>query len=137
MPTQFDLSKNNYLRKPDYYNEEDKEEALQLRIFDSVYEQTVPPLPTPKMERDYIDWLERDFRSDSWFHRHFRCLQAGPSRIAYKNYRKLNRAEFYENLFFFMVGTVLVSPLAIYVGKRMRVTSGGVPRVNQPIQKFD
>ena len=72
----------------------------------------------------------RDFREDSWVHHHFRRLQAGPSRIAYKNYRKLASIDRYENLALFMMGAALVSPLAIYVGKRMRVTGGGVPRVH-------
>lgn len=132
MPRINDMSYHQVLRRPEFYNDEQREEHIQKRIDDAIYEKAIPPLPTRQQELDYLEELEKDFRSDPWLHNRFRKLQAGPFRIPYKKTRELVEQQRMVKLLNFLLGAILVSPLAIGVGRRLRVTSGGVPRVYFP-----
>ena len=55
------------------------------READEVLIEKLPPVPTPEMEVEYIDWLREDFKSDPWVTLRFRKFMAGPKRIPWKN----------------------------------------------------
>ena len=59
------------------------------READEVLELKAPPVPTPEMEVEYIDWLKEDFKSDPWLTYRFRKYMAGPKRIGWKNKREI------------------------------------------------
>jgi hypothetical protein len=132
MPRIVDTGYNAVLSKPNYYNDEQKSEFLNKRIQDVIFENKVPPIPTRQQELDYIENLENDFRSDKWLHLRFRKMQAGPLRSPYKRTRVLLQ-EYRINYFFnFCIGSLVSAPLAIWMGRRNRTTSGGVPVVYHP-----
>jgi len=58
---------------------------------DEVLEMKQPMVPTPEMEREYIDFLQDDFKSDPWVTYRFRKYTANPKRIPWKNSRQLKR----------------------------------------------
>ena len=104
MPRVADKSYNHILTKPEFFDDVQKEEYLQKRILDTVLEDKIPPIPTREKELEYLDDLEKDFRTDRWIHFRFRKLQAGPYRKPYKETRHL----VYENrmikIFHFVMG---------------------------------
>lgn len=122
-----DSSYNQILSKPTFYDEQQREEYLQKQIMDEILEPAIPPLPTRQMELDYMQELEGEFRSDRWLHSRFRKLQAGPFRRPYKQTRALKQKHRREYCINFLFGAVVISPLAILIGRRMRWTSTGVP----------
>ena len=85
MPSHFDTSYNKLYSRPSYDSEEDKKIYQLRREADEVLELRQPPLPTPEMEVEYIDWLKDSFKSDPWIHYRFRKLMSGPKRIPWKN----------------------------------------------------
>lgn len=132
MPRQVDTSYNEVLSRPSFYDEEQKEEYLQKRIMQEITEDAVPPLPNRQQELDYLEELEKDFRSDSWLHYRFRKLQAGPLRKPYKRVHELKKMEKVDYIINFSIGALVFSPLAIFIGRRMRVNPTGVQRVYFP-----
>lgn len=132
MPRVIDTSVNEILSRPEYYNEAQREEYIEKQILDEVLEPAIPPLPTRQMELDYLEQLEKEFRQDRWLHRRWRKLQAGPLRRPYKVSKELVDNERHIYLLNFFIGAVLISPLAIFLGRRNRLTSGGIPKVYFP-----
>lgn len=128
MPRIVDTSYHNYLSNPNYYSREQKEEYLEKRIDDVILENKVPPIPTRQMELDYLEKLEKDFRSDSWISNRFRKLQAGPLRAPYKRTRELQTEYRMAYWTHFLLGAALVYPLAILFGRGLRKTTGGIPK---------
>mmetsp|Transcript_13141 Transcript_13141/g.15202 ORF Transcript_13141/g.15202 Transcript_13141/m.15202 type:complete len:275 (-) Transcript_13141:28-852(-) len=132
MPRINDLSYHAVFIKPEFYDDEQREEYIQKRIFDTITENKVPPVPTRQQELDYLEKLELDFRNDRWLHARFRKLQAGPLRIPYKKSRELLQENRMVGWINFMIGAILISPLAVFVGRHMRTSSGGVPLMHLP-----
>lgn len=77
--------------------------------------------------------LEQEFRDDRWLHTRFRKLQAGPLRRPYKQTRALKQKARTQYVMNFFIGAVLGSPIAIWVGRRLRYTSTGVPKSYYPV----
>ena len=138
MPSQFDNSYHAYYRKPTF-DDETSQELYQInKEANEVLELRTPDVPTPEQEVEYIDWLQDDFKSDPWLTYRFRKYTANPKRIPWKNNRKLKR----QYTFSFMCNWALFSaiswPIACAIGRRWKVTRGGVPRVplNRQIHDF-
>ena len=129
MPRINDMSYNSIFSRPEFYSKEQREEYIQKRIDRYILEDELPPVPTRQQELDYLEFLEKDLRKDKWIHSRFRKLQAGPLRIPYKKSRSLLTENRIVGCINFLVGAALVSPLAVYVGRTMRKTVGGVPKV--------
>jgi len=85
MPSQYDTTYNHRFRKPVFDDEKDKKMWQMGREADEVLIEKLPPVPTPEMEVEYIDWLREDFKSDPWVTLRFRKFMAGPKRIPWKN----------------------------------------------------
>lgn len=132
MPRIVDTGYHNYLSQPNYYSKEQQDEYLEKRIEDTILENRIPPIPTRQMELDYLDKLEKDFRSDSWFSVRWRKLQAGPLRAPYKRTRELVNEFRFAYAQHFALGVIFALPFAVYVGRRLRKTSGGIPKVYMP-----
>lgn len=136
MPRIHDTSYNKRLSKPEYYSDAQKEEYIQKRIADIIFEDDIPPVPTRQQELDYLNWLEEDFRKDKWLHTRFRKLQAGPLRRPYKDTRELQTQQRFHNGTNFLIGAILISPLAIFLGRLNRATLTGVPKIHHPENYF-
>ena len=132
MPRVIDTSYNEILSRPAYYDEEQKEEYLEKRIMDEILEDTTPPLPNRQQELKYLKELEDDFRSDRWLNFRYRKLQAGPLRKPYKRAKELKKIQYLDYMSIYAVGALLFVPLGIVIGRRMRTTSMGVPKVYFP-----
>jgi hypothetical protein len=132
MPRVNDLSYHELLSRPTFFNEEQREEYVQKRIEDTVLEPAIPPLPTRQQELDYLEELENEFRNDRWLHTKWRKLQAGPLRRPYKKTRELAQGTRLVMVFNFLIGAMVVCPAAVFVGRFMRVTPGGVTKIYLP-----
>ncbi|CAI2377283.1 unnamed protein product [Moneuplotes crassus] len=129
MPRVVDTSYHEILSRPDYYDDAQKEEYLQKRIMDEILEDKTPPLPNREQELDYLKELEDEFRNDRWLNLRFRKLQAGPLRRPYKNAKELKKLQYLDYVTLFIAGSIMFLPLGIVVGRRMRYTQSGVPKV--------
>ena len=129
MPSQFDSTYHKRFAKPNYDSEEDKKIYQLRREADEVLELKPPPLPTPEMEVEYIDWLKEDLKTDPFVTPRFRKYAAGPKRIGWKNKREIIYQ--YKTTFaaHWLLGSALCWPLGVLVGRRMKHYSGGVPVV--------
>lgn len=85
MPSTYDNTYHYQFSKPTYDREFDEKVALEQRIADEIFELQVPRLPTKEEEREYMDFLAEDFRSDPWASLRFHKYMAGPKRIPWKN----------------------------------------------------
>lgn len=132
MPRVIDTSYNEILSRPSYYDENQKEEYLQKRIMGEILEDATPPLPNRQQELDYLQELEEEFRADRWLHLRYRKLQAGPLRRPYKNARQLKKLGYIDYATTFLIGGLLFAPLGIFVGRRLRTTTMGVPKAYFP-----
>lgn len=127
MPKVFDSSYNSKFAKPNFYNDDQKEEYTERRLQDELFEKEIPPLPTRQMELDYLEQLEKEFKSDPWFHFRFRRIQAGPLRKPYQRYQEITGQKRAAYILNFMIAAAAISPFAIAVGRRLRYSNGGVP----------
>jgi len=132
MPRSVDTSYHEVLSRPDFYDSKQKEEYLQKQIIDEILEPRTPPLPNRQQELDYMKELEREFRKDRWFHIRFRKLGAGPLRRPYNKTRQLKQKQRTEYIINFLIGSFLFTPLGIFVGRRLRRTQSGVPKIYFP-----
>lgn len=132
MPRINDMSYHSIFSRPEFYSKDQREEYIQKRIDRTILEDKVPPIPTRQQELDYLEFLEKDLRNDRWLHSRFRKLQAGPLRIPYKQSRTLLTENRIVGCINFLIGALLISPLAVWVGRASRRTIGGVPRVYSP-----
>ena len=76
-----------------------------------------------------MEFLKEDFKSDPWVTYRFRKYTANPKRIPWKNQRQLKRQHQYTFLMHWIAGAALAWPIAAFVGRRFKVTRGGVPTV--------
>lgn len=132
MPRTIETSYNEILSRPEFYDRDQREEYLQKRIIREILEPEVPPLPNRQQELDYLKELENEFRGDSWFDIRFRKNQAGPLRRPYKNVKQLKKKAKLEFIFNFCLGAALFSPLGVLIGRRLRKTPTGVPKMYFP-----
>ena len=137
MVSQFDTSYNDRFRRPTYDSIEDEKVQQLKREADELLEVRPPPIPTPEMEREYMDWLQADFKSDPWITHRFRKYTANPKRIPWKNYRELRRQYQYNFAFTWVVGSIATWPIAVYIGKMYQKTWTGVPLVPMQWYKHD
>ena len=72
--------------------------------------------------------------SDPWITHRFRKYTAGPKRWPWKNHREIHRQHTYTFIIHAGLGAIAAVPLAVYVGRRARVTQGGTPLV--PLNNF-
>ena len=129
MPSQFDNTYHNIYRKPTFDDDASKRMWQASREADEVLEVAHAPIPTQEMEREYLDFLQEDFKSDPWVTYRFRKYTANPKRIPWKNTRQLKRQHQFTFCVNWAVGSLLFWPIAAFVGRRMKVTRGGVPVV--------
>ncbi len=99
------------------------------READEALEVRAAPVPTQEMEREYIDFLQEDFKSDPWVTYRFRKYTANPKRIPWKNQRQLKRQYTYTFCVNWAIGSMLTWPFAAWVGRKMKTSKGGVPIV--------
>jgi len=132
MPRSVDTSYNEVLSRPDFYDENQREEYLQKRIMDNILEPVIPPLPNRQQELDYMKGLEKEFRQDRWIHTRFRKLAAGPLRRPYIKTRQLKQKQRVEYAINFLMGSIFFAPLGIFIGRRLRNTQSGVPKIHYP-----
>ena len=134
MPSYYDNTYHEIYRKPRYDREEDKITIQNKRVREEIYEVKPAPVPTQQMENEYMDFLEKDLRSDPWITHRFRKYMAGPKRIPWKNMYEIKND--YKKIWFlnFLTGAVFFWPVACMIGRRMKRTSGGVPVV--PYQRY-
>lgn len=59
---------------------------------------------------------------------------AGPKRVPYKNKAEMQKQYRFEYMLYFIGGCWIAWPLAMAVGRRAQVSSGGVPVY--PVQRF-
>ena len=102
---------------------------MDQRVADEIFEERPAPVPSRETELEYLDFLEKDLREDSWVDFHFRKLEAGPLRIPYKRTRQIYGNYQFQFLQHWFFGWALCAPVAIWAAKRGRVTSSGVPKV--------
>jgi hypothetical protein len=81
------------------------------------------------MEREYLDFLQEDFKSDPWLTHRFRKYTANPKRIPWKNQRQIKRQYNFTFAVNWFAGSILAWPLAAAIGRRFKATRGGVPIV--------
>ena len=129
MPSHFDTSYNKQFSRPTYDSEEDRKIYELRREADEVLEMKQPPIPTPEMEVEYIDWLKDDFKSDPWLTYRFRKYTAGPKRHGWKNMRQVKMQHRYTFTLHWLLGSALCWPIGVLVGRRMKHYQGGVPIV--------
>jgi hypothetical protein len=132
MPRVEDISYHNIFRDPDFYDEEQREEYVHKRVMDEISQPAIPALPTRQMELDYLEELESEFRTEGWIHLRFRKSHPGPFRRPFYNIRQLKTKERVNYMFSFLIGAALVSPFAVLFGRRLRVSSGGIPKTHLP-----
>jgi hypothetical protein len=132
MPRAMDSSYNQILTKPSFFDEQQREEYLQKKIMDEILEPSIPPLPTRQMELDYMEKLESEFKHDRWLHTRFRKMQAGPFRRPYIQTRALKQRYRRDYSLNFLLGVIIISPFAIFIGRKMRLGSSGVPALYFP-----
>ena len=87
------------------------------READEVFIERQPPVPTPEMEVEYIDWLREDFKSDPWVTYRFRKYMAGPKRVPWKNQRRLKRQHQFTFCAHWALGAALFWPVAAMIGR--------------------
>jgi len=133
MPRSVDTSYHELLSRPDFYDENQREEYMQKQIMDEILEPKIPPLPNRQQELDYIKGLEQEFREDRWLHSRFRKLQAGPLRRPYIKTRALKQRYRMEYITHFALGAFLFTPLAIFIGRRCRITRNGIAKIYFPV----
>ena len=129
MPSQFDNTYHHVFRKPNFDDENSKKLYQLQKEADEALEVRPPPVPTQEQERAYMDFLQEDFKSDPWVTYRFRKYTANPKRIPWKNQRQLKRQHQFTFMIHWIAGSFLAWPLAAYVGRRFKVTRGGVPAV--------
>jgi len=130
MPSSYDNTYNFQFRKPVFDDEQDKKMWEISREADEVFEERPPPVPTPQMEVDYIDWLREDFKSDPWVTFRFRKFTANPKRIPWKNQRRLKRQHQFTFCVNWAVGAALFWPFAAMIGRYNQTSRAGVPVVH-------
>ena len=91
MPSQFDNSFNEHYRKPVFDDVGDKRLYQLTKEAEEVFEERMPGVPTQEEEREYMEFLADDFRSDPWVTYRFRKYTANPKRIPWKNQRRIKR----------------------------------------------
>jgi DNA-binding PadR family transcriptional regulator len=91
MPSSFDNTFNEHFRKPTFDDDGDKKLYQLTKEADEVFEERMPPVPTQEEEREYMEWLADDFRSDPWVTYRFRKYTANPKRVPWKNQRRIKR----------------------------------------------
>ena len=84
MPRNFDYSYHKVLAVPNYYSDDQERDYLEKKFKQAVIEESIPPLPTRETELKYLDFLEKDLRSDPWITNRFHAISANPHRIPYK-----------------------------------------------------
>jgi len=138
MPSQFDTTYHQTFRKNTFDDEPSKRLYQLSKEADEVLEVRPPPVPTPEMEVEYIDWLQEDFKSDPWITYRFRKFTANPKRIPWKNTRRLKRQYQFTYCVNWLIGSVLFWPVAAFIGRRFKTTRGGVPvvRINRWVHDF-
>ena len=127
MPSQFDSTYNNHFRKPVFDDDSDKKLYQLTREADEVFEDRMPGIPTPEQEKEYMEWLADDFRSDPWVTYRFRKYTANPKRVPWKNQRRLKRQHQFTFLCHWSLGSLLAWPFAAAIGRRMKTSTSGVP----------
>ena len=108
----------------------DKQLWQASREADEVFELRQAPLPTLEKEREYMDWLQEDFKSDPWVTYRFRKYTANPKRIPWKNTRTIKRQHQFTFLTNMALGSVIAWPFAAAFGRWMKTSRGGVPAVH-------
>lgn len=138
MPSTFDTTYHNVFRKPSFDDETGKKLYQLSKEADEVLEVKPAPVPTAEMEVEYIDWLQKDFQSDPWVTYRFRKFTANPKRIPWKNTRNLKRQYTFTFCVNWVVASFAVWPVAAAIGRRWKVTRGGVPVVplNRHVHDF-
>lgn len=134
MPSQFDTTYNEHFRKPVFDTEGDKKLYQLTKEAEEVLEVRMPDLPTQEEEKEYMEWLADDFRSDPWVTYRFRKYTANPKRIPWKNQRRLKRQHQFTFCCNWALGSLLAWPLASFFARRMKTTAGGVPIV--PLNRY-
>ena len=130
MPSQYDTTYNNRFRKPVFDDESDKKMWQSSREADEVLVEKLPPVPTPEMEVEYIDWLKEDMKSDPWVTFRFRKYMASPKRIPWKNQRQLKHQHQWTFIINWMIGSALFWPVATMIGRYNKTSRAGVPAVH-------
>ena len=132
MPTQFDRSYNDSLSEPTYDSDKNEMEFKVKRMNKEILEVAVPRQPNRAEELEYLDWLEDQFWHDSWITLRLHKMMAGPKRWPWKNYREIKNQ--YQITFMIngIFGGLLTWPLAVWMGRYMQSTVGGIPKVHLP-----
>jgi len=78
--------------------------------------------------------LNDEFRSDTWITPRFRKYMASPKRWPWKNAKNAKNQYQFTFVHNAILGAVLTSPFAVWVGRRAQRTQGGVPIV--PMQRY-
>ena len=134
MPSHYDTTYNHIYSKPVYDTDADRRKYEALREADAILKLAAPREPTQREENEYMEFLEKDMRSDPWVTYRARKFTAGPKRIPWKNQRELKRTYQYNFCMAWALGFAIAWPVASVIGRRMRVYQGGVPVV--PYQRW-
>lgn len=134
MPSTFDNTYHARFVEPVYDTEADRRKFQSIREADEIYELKTPGVPTQDQENAYLDFLEDSFKSDPWVTVRFRKYMAGPKRLPWQNQREIQRTYKYTFLVHWLMGGLLAWPVGVFVGRRMKMTQGGVPIT--PVQRF-